>query len=225
MLIPGALFGYFAGYNFWFPKAFGFKLDEPGGGAPSGRGLSVSISPSCRSICSASSACRGAWSITIFPGWQPWLIIAAVGACFVALGLVCQVMQLIASFKNKRACLPPVADPWDGRTLEWATASPPTPYNFALLPKVDRRSMRSGRNEEGRDADRTVRLSGHSSCRATASPELSSAGLFRLRLRHGLVYLVARRCCAPRRLPAVVVRESSMSGRRSVIPARGRGRD
>ena len=66
---------------------------------------------------------------------QPWLIIAAVGACFVALGLACQVMQLIASFKNRRA-LVSGPDPWDGRTLEWATASPPAPYNFAMIPQV-----------------------------------------------------------------------------------------
>jgi len=70
-----------------------------------------------------------------FAGWQPWLIIAALGACLIAVGLGCQIMQLIVSFRNRQA-LAAGADPWEGRTLEWATASPPAPYNFAVLPQV-----------------------------------------------------------------------------------------
>ena len=69
MIIPGVLFGYLAGYMYWFPKAFGFKMNEPWGTARSGSGSSASISPSCRSTCWASWACRAAWSTTtIRPG-------------------------------------------------------------------------------------------------------------------------------------------------------------
>ena len=65
MIIPGVLFGYLAGYMYWFPKAFGFKIERAAGAPrPSGSGWSASISPSCRSTCWASWACRAAWSST-----------------------------------------------------------------------------------------------------------------------------------------------------------------
>jgi len=135
MLIPGALFGYFAGYNYWFPKAMGFKLDETWGRRSFWAwivGFYLAFMPL---YLLGFLGMPRRMEHYDFPGWQPWLIIAALGACFVALGLACQVMQLVVSFRNRRA-LAAGPDPWDGRTLEWATASPPAPYNFAIVPNV-----------------------------------------------------------------------------------------
>jgi cytochrome o ubiquinol oxidase subunit I len=135
MLIPGALFGYFAGYNYWFPKAMGFKLDETWGRRSFWAwivGFYLAFMPL---YLLGFLGMPRRMEHYDFPGWQPWLIIAALGACLIAAGLACQVMQLIVSVKNRRA-LAAGADPWDGRTLEWATASPPAPYNFAIVPQV-----------------------------------------------------------------------------------------
>jgi cytochrome o ubiquinol oxidase subunit 1 len=67
--------------------------------------------------------------------WQPWLIVAALGAVVILAGVVCQVVQLVVSIRNREQ-LKAAADPWNGRTLEWATASPPPAWNFAALPQV-----------------------------------------------------------------------------------------
>jgi cytochrome o ubiquinol oxidase subunit I len=67
--------------------------------------------------------------------WQPWLVAAAVGVVVILAGVVCQVVQLVVSIRNREK-LKVTADPWNGRTLEWATASPPPAWNFAVLPQV-----------------------------------------------------------------------------------------
>jgi cytochrome o ubiquinol oxidase subunit 1 len=67
--------------------------------------------------------------------WQPWLVAAAVGAAVILAGIVCQVVQLVVSIRDREQ-LKVTADPWNGRTLEWATASPPPAWNFAALPQV-----------------------------------------------------------------------------------------
>src|SRR5260370_17969641 len=67
--------------------------------------------------------------------WQPWLVVAAVGVVVFLVGIVCQVIQLVVSIRDREQ-LKVTADPWNGRTLEWATASPPPAWNFAMLPKV-----------------------------------------------------------------------------------------
>jgi cytochrome o ubiquinol oxidase subunit 1 len=67
--------------------------------------------------------------------WQPWLVAAAIGAVVILAGIVCQVIQLVVSIRDREQ-LKVTADPWNGRTLEWATASPPPAWNFAVLPQV-----------------------------------------------------------------------------------------
>jgi cytochrome o ubiquinol oxidase subunit 1 len=67
--------------------------------------------------------------------WQPWLVVAAIGAVVILAGIVCQVVQLVVSIRDREQ-LKVTADPWNGRTLEWATASPPPAWNFAVLPQV-----------------------------------------------------------------------------------------
>jgi cytochrome o ubiquinol oxidase subunit I len=67
--------------------------------------------------------------------WQPWLVAAAIGVIIILAGIVCQVIQLVVSIRGREQ-LKVNADPWNGRTLEWATASPPPAWNFAVLPQV-----------------------------------------------------------------------------------------
>jgi cytochrome o ubiquinol oxidase subunit 1 len=70
------------------------------------------------------------------PAWQPWLLVAAVGAVVILAGIVCQIVQLVVSIRDRERLRDVTGDPWNGRTLEWSTASPPPAWNFAVLPRV-----------------------------------------------------------------------------------------
>ena len=89
--------------------------------------------------------------------WRPWLIVAGVGAVLILIGIVCQIVQLVVSIREREELRDRTGDPWDGRSLEWATASPPPAFNFAVLPDVDgedaywamKRARQAGRRGEG----------------------------------------------------------------------------
>ena len=136
-IIAGALFGYFAGLYYWFPKVFGFKLNERLG--------------------QYSFWC---WLIGFFlafmplymlgfmgmtrrlnqhdnPAWEPYLNVAFVGALFILAGIIFLLLQLFVSVRQRHQNRDLTGDPLDARTLEWATSSPPPFYNFAKVPTVD----------------------------------------------------------------------------------------
>ena len=70
------------------------------------------------------------------PTLQPWFIVAGIGALIILVGIVAFVIQIAVSIRNREALRDTTGDPWDGRTLEWSTTSPPPPYNFAFTPRV-----------------------------------------------------------------------------------------
>ena len=70
------------------------------------------------------------------PEWRPWLIVAACGAALIMCGIAFQIIQLVVSIRQREQLRDETGDPWDGRSLEWATASPPPAFNFAVLPTV-----------------------------------------------------------------------------------------
>ncbi|TES79968.1 cytochrome o ubiquinol oxidase subunit I [Burkholderia cepacia] len=138
VIIGGVLFGYLAGFNYWFPKAFGFKLNEKLGKAAFWFwqvGFYVAFVP---------LYVLGFMGMTRRlnhydnPAWHPWLLVAAFGAVLIAIGIACQLLQLVVSIRNRNlpAYRDTTGDPWGGRTLEWATSSPPADYNFAVIPQV-----------------------------------------------------------------------------------------
>ena len=134
MLIPGALFGFFAGYSYWFPKATGFMLDEKWGKRAFWcwmTGFTLAFTP-LYVLGFLGMPRRMAHYAN--PAWHPYLVVAAIGAFLIATGIVFQIVQLVSSLKGKRPDR--TGDPWNGRTLEWATSSPPAPYNFAIIPVV-----------------------------------------------------------------------------------------
>jgi cytochrome o ubiquinol oxidase subunit 1 len=136
VVIGGVLFGAFAGYTYWFPKAFGFKLDERFGKAAFWFwvvGFYVAFMPLY--VLGLKGMTRRMQHYDV-PAWQPWLIVAAVGAVLILCGIACQVVQLVVSIRNRERLRDRTGDPWDGRTLEWITGSPPPPFNFAVLPNV-----------------------------------------------------------------------------------------
>ena len=136
MLIPGALFGYFAGYMYWFPKAFGFALNERWGVWAFWcwlTGFYFAFMPLY--VLGFMGMPRRMEHYNIAQ-WQPLLIVAAFGALLILLGIVFLVVQLVVSVRHRQETLDLSGDPWNGRTLEWLTSSPPAPYNFAVLPDV-----------------------------------------------------------------------------------------
>jgi len=150
VLIPGVLFGLLAGYNYWFPKAFGFRLNDR----------------------------LGRWSaflwvlgfmLTFFPlygagllgmprrsfsymdlTFKPYMLVAFVGAMVVLCALISLVVQLVVSLKDRDKNRVPVGDPWDGRSLEWSIPAPAPSYNFVELPRVTDRDEFTEAKEQGR---------------------------------------------------------------------------
>jgi cytochrome o ubiquinol oxidase subunit 1 len=136
VIIGGVVFALFAGMTYWFPKAFGFKLDEFWG-----------------------KVAFWGWVIGYWVAWtpiyvvglmgeprrvhhfddasiQPYFVIAAIGAVIILVGILGFVMSIVMGFVKRKQLADVTGDPWDGRTLEWSTSSPPPAYNFAVTPVV-----------------------------------------------------------------------------------------
>lgn len=156
MIIPGALFGYVAGYMYWFPKAFGFRLDRAWG---------------VRSFWFWTVGFLLAFMPLYLLGlmgmprrmetydnaeWQPLLIIAFVGACLILMGIVSLGMQLWVGIRNRHSLQDKTGDPWDGRTLEWSMPSPPPEWNFDKIPSVLTRDAFYVAKQKGTDMTKGV---------------------------------------------------------------------
>jgi len=136
VLIGGVLFGAFAGYAYWFPKAFGFRLHEGLGKAAFWFwiiGFYVAFMPLYGLGLMGMTRRMQHYDV---PQWQPWLQVAALGALLIAIGIALQVAQLVWSVRHREALRDRTGDPWNGRSLEWSVPSPPPSFNFAVLPEV-----------------------------------------------------------------------------------------
>ncbi|GAA0688828.1 cytochrome o ubiquinol oxidase subunit I [Dyella marensis] len=136
VIIGGVLFGAFAAINFWFPKAFGFKLDVFWGKCSFWLwvvGFYFAFMPLY--VLGLMGVTR---RISHFedPSLQIWFQIAAFGAVLIALGIGAMLIQFVVSFLRRDKLRDVTGDPWNGRTLEWSTSSPPPAYNFAFTPVV-----------------------------------------------------------------------------------------
>ncbi|KQM21886.1 cytochrome o ubiquinol oxidase subunit I [Novosphingobium sp. Leaf2] len=136
VIIGGVLFGIFAAINYWWPKAFGFKLNEFWGKVSFWLwvpGFWVAFTP---------LYVLGLMGVTrrmrVFddPSLQIWFVIAGIGAAMIAGGIGAMLVQFAVSVWKREALRDETGDPWDGRTLEWSTSSPPPEYNFAFTPIV-----------------------------------------------------------------------------------------
>ncbi|MDR3547716.1 MAG: cbb3-type cytochrome c oxidase subunit I [Candidatus Pacebacteria bacterium] len=140
MIVSGVLFGYFAGLTYWFPKMFGFTLNEKWGKRAFWSwliGFILAFGPLY--ILGLMGATRRLDHYSASLGWQPLFIVAGIGATLIVLGFVFQLIQIATSILERKAHLDTTGDPWDGRTLEWSVPSPAPLYNFAVLPVVDAR--------------------------------------------------------------------------------------
>jgi cytochrome o ubiquinol oxidase subunit I len=137
VIIGGLLFGAFAGYSYWFPKAFGFRLHEGLGKAAFWCwiiGFYVAFMPLY--VLGLMGMTRRMQHYDVL-AWRPWLLVAAGGAAIILAGIILQIAQLVVSIRRREALRDETGDPWNGRSLEWATSSPPPAFNFAVLPHVE----------------------------------------------------------------------------------------
>ena len=136
VIIGGVLFGLFAGIYYWWPKAFGFRLD-PFWGKMSFWfwviGFYFAFMPLY--VLGLMGVTR---RLRVFedPSLQIWFQIAAFGAVLIALGIGSFLIQIAVSVLKRKQLVDVTGDPWEGRTLEWATSSPPPDYNFAFTPVI-----------------------------------------------------------------------------------------
>jgi cytochrome o ubiquinol oxidase subunit 1 len=136
VIIGGVLFGLFAGIYYWWPKAFGFRLDPFWG----------KVSFWCWVIgfyfAFMPLYVLGLMGVTrrlrYFddPSLQIWFIVAGFGAFLIALGIGAFLLQIYVSIRKRKELVDNTGDPWHGRTLEWSTSSPPPDYNFAFTPII-----------------------------------------------------------------------------------------
>ncbi|MBZ9758835.1 cytochrome o ubiquinol oxidase subunit I [Mesorhizobium sp. ESP6-5] len=137
VIISGVLFGAFAGFTYWFPKAFGFRLHEGWGKAAfwvTLVGYMLVFVPLY--IVGLLGMTRRLQHIDM-DLWAPWLVVAAFGVLVMIIGAALQIMQLVVSIRHRDKLRDETGDPWDGRSLEWSTPSPPPAFNFAWLPHVE----------------------------------------------------------------------------------------
>ncbi len=140
MIIGGVVFGFFAGITYWFPKVFGYKLNER-----LGRyafwcwiiGFLFAFVPLY--ILGLMGATRRLDSYDASMGWQGLFVVSGIGAVIILAGIGFQVLQMFVSYRQRKQNLDTTGDPWNGRTLEWSTTSPAPFYNFAITPQVDSR--------------------------------------------------------------------------------------
>ena len=136
VIIGGVLFGLFAGITYWFPKAFGFRLDPFWGKVSFWFwvvGFFFAFMPLY--VLGLMGVTR---RLRYFddPSLQIWFVIAAFGALLIAFGIAAFLVQIYVSIRRRHELRDTTGDPWDGRTLEWSTSSPPPAYNFAFTPVV-----------------------------------------------------------------------------------------
>jgi cytochrome o ubiquinol oxidase subunit I len=150
MIVSGVLFGYFAGITYWFPKIFGFKLNERLGKYAAKCwivGFILAFGPLY--ILGLMGATRRLDHYSAALGWQPLFIVAGIGVAIIGLGIGLQILQVIVSVITRKWNQDFSGDPWNGRTLEWSTVSPVPEYNFAIQPIVTERDAFWGMKQRG----------------------------------------------------------------------------
>ncbi|WP_333982220.1 cytochrome o ubiquinol oxidase subunit I [Burkholderia gladioli] len=136
VIIGGVVFGCLAGISFWFPKVFGFTLDEFWGKVSFWCwliGYWLAFTPLYVLGFEGMTRRMNHYSV---PQWHPWLVVALVGAVFVGMGILAMLVQITVSVRRRHELRDETGDPWNGRSLEWSTSSPAPFYNFAIVPTI-----------------------------------------------------------------------------------------
>jgi cytochrome o ubiquinol oxidase subunit 1 len=136
VIIGGVVFGLLAGIVFWFPKAFGFKLDPFWGKVSFGLWLVGFYTVFMPLYILGLMGVQRRWNHHDDPSMQIYFIVAAFGAVLILCGIAAFLLQFVVGYMKRDQLRDLTGDPWNGRTLEWSTSSPPPPYNFAFTPVI-----------------------------------------------------------------------------------------
>ncbi|HKR42534.1 MAG TPA: cbb3-type cytochrome c oxidase subunit I, partial [Paraburkholderia sp.] len=150
VIIGGVVFGCLAGVSFWFPKVFGFTLNEFWGKVSFWCwliGYWLAFTPLYILGFEGMTRRMNHYDVA---GWHMWLVVALVGAVFVGLGILSFIVQIVVSLREREANRDITGDPWDGRSLEWSTSSPAPFYNFAVLPEITSMEQHWDNKQAGR---------------------------------------------------------------------------
>jgi cytochrome o ubiquinol oxidase subunit 1 len=137
VIVGGVVFALFAGLDYWFPKAFGFRLHEGWGKAAfwfALVGFWITFAPLY--ALGLQGMTRRLQHVNIAE-WGPMLYVSVFGVAVLAVGVVCQIVMIVVSILQRDRLRDVTGDPWDGRSLEWATPSPAPFFNFAVMPNVE----------------------------------------------------------------------------------------
>ena len=190
VIIGGVVFGMFAAINYWFPKAFGFRLDPTWGRRMFWCWLVgfylVFVPFYILGLMGVTRRLQHFDDTSL----QPYMFVAVLGVLTILAGIGCFLVQIAVSIWKRRELADPTGDPWHGRTLEWATTSPPPPYNFAFTPIIHDQDAYLGHEAAG-CAPADHRLPDHP--HAEEHGRRDAARLLRdcARVRADLVHLVA----------------------------------
>ncbi|WP_193391839.1 cbb3-type cytochrome c oxidase subunit I, partial [Candidatus Williamhamiltonella defendens] len=171
VIIGGVGFGCFAGLTYWFPKAFGFTLNEKWGIRAFWFWLTGFFTAFMPLYILGLMGMTRRLSQNINPQFHPLLMVAAGGAALIACGILCQLTQIFVSIRDREKNRDFTGDPWGGRTLEWATSSPAPFYNFAVIPEIKSRDAFFDMKEKGEAYPRPEKYA------AIHMPKNSAAGL------------------------------------------------
>ncbi|MDP9226285.1 MAG: cytochrome c oxidase subunit I [Actinomycetota bacterium] len=137
VLFGGAIFGLFSGIYYWWPKVFGYTLSEGLGKLHFWLmliGFNVTFGP--MHILGLEGMPRRIYTYPNGMGWNLWNFIETIGAFVIAASVLVFIANTVRSRRVREEA---GSDPWDARTLEWMTPSPPPEYNFAQIPLVENR--------------------------------------------------------------------------------------
>ena len=140
----------------WFPKAFGFRLHEGWGKVAFWCwliGFYLAFMPLY--VLGLEGMTRRLQHYDV-PGWQPWLLVAGAGALTVACGIAAQIVQLYVSIRDRESLRDMTGDPWNGRSLEWSTPSPPPAFNYPVLPDVSGEDAYWGIKQAAREGQEAI---------------------------------------------------------------------
>ncbi|WP_041063407.1 cytochrome o ubiquinol oxidase subunit I [Candidatus Tachikawaea gelatinosa] len=139
VIIGGVVFGCMAGITYWFPKAFGFTLNEKWGKSAFFCWITGFLLAFIPLYFLGFMGMTRRISQNIDSQFHPFLIVASIGVAIIGIGILCQMIMIFVSIRDRKKNADLSGDPWDGRTLEWMMSSPPPVYNFSTIPVVNSR--------------------------------------------------------------------------------------
>ncbi len=152
VILGGALYGYLAGFTYWFPKATGFKLNETLGKWSAGLWFFGFFFAWMPLYLTGFDGMTRRLNYVDNPDWAPFLNVSLIGVVLITGGILAIVANIVLSIikRNEPGYKDESGDPWDGRTLEWSTSSPPPFYNFATVSPVEDRDVHWDMKRKGK---------------------------------------------------------------------------